>query len=96
MFIAMNKVAVPAEQHERVIAGFEHAAPHMKMFKGFLGLELWTDEKQVIWAISRWESQEDLKEYTNHPMFKQHHAGTDSSNQSGENLVTYFSGKVIS
>lgn len=94
MYIAVNRVAGPGAPTERVIEGFKHAAPHMKMFKGYLGLELWTGEDGSMQAISRWESKEALDEYLNSDMFKGHHGGSREET-SKPGLVTYYEAQVI-
>ncbi len=96
MLIVVNKVAAPAGQQQAVIEGFEKAAPTMKQFKGFLGLELWTAEDNTILAVSRWESKATLEEYTSSPMYKSHHGGESGQRQSGPDRVsTYYAGKTI-
>ena len=95
MFIAVNKVNVPADKQPMVIKGFEHAAPAMKQFKGFLGLELWTADDNSLLAISRWETKEDLDEYTKNDLFKQRHGGA-SREDSQPGSVTYYNGQVLS
>lgn len=42
MYIAVNRIAASEDQAQSMIEGFKHAAPAMKRFSGFLGLELWT------------------------------------------------------
>jgi heme-degrading monooxygenase HmoA len=96
MLIVVNKVAVPASQRQAVIEGFEKAAPTMKQFKGFLGLEVWTAEDNSILAISRWESKAALEEYTSNPMFRSHHGGESSQQRGGSDQVTtYYTGHTI-
>jgi heme-degrading monooxygenase HmoA len=53
-------------------------------------MELWKAEDNSVLAVSRWESREAVDEYTNHPMFKQHHG--DVSSQGG---ATYYEAKVL-
>ena len=95
MFIAVNKIAVPAAQQQAMIEAFEKSAPAMKQFKGFLGLELWTAEDNTILAVSRWESKAALEEYTNNPMFKQHHGGASSQQMNRSDQVMYYTGKIV-
>ena len=57
MYIAVNCIAAPEGQKQAMIEGFRHAAPGMKRFSGFLGLELWTAEDGTINAVSRWASK---------------------------------------
>ncbi|GHO89193.1 antibiotic biosynthesis monooxygenase family protein [Dictyobacter formicarum] len=93
MFIAVNKVTVPAERQEAMMKGFEHAIPGMKQFKGFLGMELWVADDNTVLAVSRWESKEALEEYTNNDLFKQHHGGGQSA---APGQVSYYNAKVLS
>jgi heme-degrading monooxygenase HmoA len=96
MHIVVNKVAAPASQQQAVIEGFEKAAPAMKRFKGFLGLEIWIAEDNSILAVSRWESKAALEEYTSNPMFRSHHGGESSQQRSGSDQVTtYYAGHTI-
>lgn len=95
MFIAVNKIPVPPAHQQAMLEAFEKAAPGMKQFSGFLGLEMWTDENNVLFAVSRWETKADLEEYTKNPLFKQHHGNTPTDQESQQGLVTYYSGKTI-
>lgn len=95
MYIAMNKVAVPAAHRQAVIEAFERSAPEMKRFRGFLGLELWTDEDDTLYAISRWESREAMEEYTSNSLFKDHHGGSGNPQTARPDLVTHYNGKVV-
>ncbi|GHO44134.1 antibiotic biosynthesis monooxygenase family protein [Ktedonospora formicarum] len=90
MFVVVNKIAVPPERMQAMMEAFEREAPRMKHFKGYLGMELWKAEDNSVLAVSRWESREAVDEYTNHPMFKQHHG--DVSSQGG---ATYYEAKVL-
>jgi heme-degrading monooxygenase HmoA len=72
MFIAVNTMAVPASQQERVVQEFERRAGDLKHLKGSLGLELWRSDDALL-VVSRWESKEAMQEYVNHPMFRRHH-----------------------
>lgn len=82
MFIAVNKLAGPGTEHgEAILQGFRQAIPGMKQFKGFRGLELWTDADGSISAISRWDSKEALEEYTSSPLFGHHHGSPSTSHQ---------------
>ncbi len=78
MLVIVNKIQVPAEHRQMALMGFEKAMPGMKQFKGFLGMELWTAEDGNVLAVSRWESEAALAEYTNSELFKQHHGGIAS------------------
>ncbi len=96
MLIVVNKVAAPAGQQQAVIDGFAKAAPAMKRFKGFLGLEIWTAEDNTILAVSRWESKAALEEYTSNPMFRSHHGGESGQQHNGSDQVTtYYTGHTI-
>ncbi|GCF10752.1 antibiotic biosynthesis monooxygenase family protein [Dictyobacter arantiisoli] len=82
MLIAVNKIpTTSAEQREAISKGFRHATPGMKQFKGFLGMELWTESDGTINAISRWESKAALEEYKSNPLFGQHHGQAGDSAQ---------------
>ncbi|HET8911147.1 MAG TPA: antibiotic biosynthesis monooxygenase family protein [Ktedonobacteraceae bacterium] len=92
MFIAVNKIAVPAEHRQAMLEAFEKSAPEMKRFSGFLGMEIWTEQDGTVLSVSRWESEEALKEYTDNPMFGKHHAGPSRGDHSS---VSYYTGKVL-
>lgn len=96
MYIAVNQIAVPASQAQAMIEGFKHAAPGMKRFNGFLGLELWTAEDGTINAVSRWASKEALDEYLKDDLFQHHHSGANSEQRNVPNQVTYYSAEVLS
>jgi heme-degrading monooxygenase HmoA len=74
MFIAVNKLAGPGTEHgEAILQGFKQAIPGMKQFKGFRGMEIWTATDGSVSAVSRWDSEEALQEYTSSPLFGHHH-----------------------
>src|SRR5215469_3408371 len=95
MYIAVNQIAVPEGQTQAMIEGFKHAAPGMKRFSGFLGLELWTAEDGTISAVSRWASKEALDEYLRNDLFRQHHGGAPSEQMHTANQVSYYSAEVL-
>lgn len=97
MFVAVNKIAAPAERMQAMMEAFEREAPRMKHFKGYLGMELWKGENNTVLAVSRWESKEAMEEYTNHPMFKEHHGGGSTSSGQGDrsSLVSHYEAKVL-
>lgn len=96
MYIAMNCITAPEGQVQAMIEGFKHAAPGMKRFSGFLGLELWTAEDGTINAVSRWASKEALDEYLKDDLFRHHHSGTGSEQMNVPNPVSYYSAEVLS
>jgi heme-degrading monooxygenase HmoA len=93
MFIAVNKVAVPASQQERIKQEFERRAGDLKQLKGALGLELWTSDEALL-VVSRWESKEAMDEYVNHPMFRRHHPNT-SSGEAKQADFSFYSAEVL-
>ena len=96
MYIAVNRIAAPEGQTQAMVEGFKHAAPGMKRFSGFLGLELWTAEDGSIHAVSRWASKEALDEYLKNDLFRQHHGGTASEQMNVHNQVSYYSAEILS
>ncbi len=92
MLVIVNKIQVPAEHLQMALRGFEKAMPGMKQFNGFLGLELWTAEDGSVTAVSRWESEASLADYTNSDLFKQHHGGITS----GAGQSTSYTAKILS
>jgi heme-degrading monooxygenase HmoA len=96
MYIAVNRIVAPEGQAQTMIEGFKHAAPGMKRFSGFLGLELWTAEDRSIHAVSRWDSKEALDEYLKNDLFQQHHSGASSEQMNIPNQVSYYSAEVLS
>jgi heme-degrading monooxygenase HmoA len=96
MYIAVNRIAAPEGQAQAMIEGFKHAAPGMKRFSGFLGLELWTAEDGSIHAVSRWSSKEALDEYLKNDLFRQHHSGASTEQVNDPNQVSYYSAEVLS
>ncbi len=96
MYIAVNRIVAPAGQVQAMIEGFKHAAPGMKRFSGFLGLELWTAEDGAIQAVSRWASKEALDEYLKDELFRHHHGGAGSEQMNEPNQVSYYSAEVLS
>jgi heme-degrading monooxygenase HmoA len=93
MYIAVNKI--PANPH--MIAAFKQAAPDMKQFSGFLGLEIWEAADGSLQAVSRWTSKEALDEYTKNSAFRRHHsAGAASGEQKpASDAVSYYTAEVI-
>ena len=90
MFIAVTKVKAPQEAIDRMMMGFKHAAPAMKQFSGFHGLELWRGE-DTLHAVSRWESREAMEVYSNSDLFRAHHGG----GQGPGGQVEYFDAEVV-
>jgi heme-degrading monooxygenase HmoA len=93
MYIAVNKVVVPASQQERIMQEFERRAGDLKQLKGSLGLELWTSDEALL-VVSRWESEEAMEEYINHPMFRRHHPNTSSS-EAKQADFSFYNAKVL-
>jgi heme oxygenase (staphylobilin-producing) len=96
MYIVVNRIAAPEGQAQAMTEGFKRAAPAMKRFGGFLGLELWTAEDGSIHAVSRWDSKEALDEYLKNDLFRQHHSGVSSEQMNIPNQVSYYSAEVLS
>jgi len=88
MFIAVNKMAMPAPQQERVAQEFERRAGDLKQLKGSLGLEIWRSDDALL-VVSRWESKEAMEEYVNHPMFRRHHPKTTDEEAKQANFDYY-------
>lgn len=72
MFIAVTRMAVPAEQQEQVAEAFRRSAPALKGFDGFLGFELWRDAESLQ-AVSRWVSRAAMEAYQRSDAFRAHH-----------------------
>jgi heme-degrading monooxygenase HmoA len=83
MFIAVTRIAAPAEALDRMAGAFRKAAPDLKQFKGFLGFELWRDT-QSLQAVSRWESRAAMETYTRSSLFGAHHGGETGAQAHGE------------
>ena len=96
MYMAVNRIVAPGGQSQAMIEGFKHAAPGMKRFSRFLGLELWTAKDGSINAVSRWDSKEALDEYLQNDLFRQHHSGSSSEKLDVPNQVSYYSAEVLS
>lgn len=94
MFIAVNTIAGPGG-NEKMLQGFKHATPAMKQFQGFLGLEIWTAPDGSMQAVSRWTSQEALKEYTTNPLFNSHHGGASGEQMNIPGQVSYYTAEVL-
>lgn len=72
MFIAVTRVAAPTAQLDQMAEAFRRAAPDLKQFEGFLGLELWRDGESLQ-AVSRWESRAAMEAYQRSAVFGAHH-----------------------
>ena len=83
MFIAVTRIAAPAEALDRMAGAFRKAAPDLKQFNGFLGFELWRDT-QTLQAVSRWESRAAMETYTRSSLFGAHHGGETGAQAHGE------------
>jgi heme oxygenase (staphylobilin-producing) len=83
MFIAVTRIAAPAEALDRMAEAFRKAAPDLKQFNGFLGFELWRDT-QTLQAVSRWESRAAMETYTRSGLFGAHHGGAAGVQAHGE------------
>jgi len=82
MFIAVTRIAAPAEALDRMAVAFRKAAPDLKQFNGFLGFELWRDT-QTLQAVSRWESRAAMEMYTRSGLFGAHHGGETGAQAHG-------------
>jgi len=95
MYISVSRITgAPPQAVDRMVQGFRHGAPDLKQFKGFLGFELWRNESGLE-AVSRWESEAAMKEYTNSPAFTAHHGGPPSGGQQPAGAQPGPSGSVF-
>ncbi len=94
MFIATNKIEVPAAHQEHLAAAFERSVPDLKQFHGFLGFELWFAEDNTVLSVSRWEAKEDFEAYVNSETFRQHHGGASRELASGSSGVASYTARV--
>src|SRR2546423_1330735 len=90
--IAAARVAAPSQALERMSGGCRRGAPELKRFPGFLGFELWRNEK-TLEAVSRWESREAMESYRSSPMFGAHHGPGTGSEVSAE--IAQFDAEVV-
>ncbi len=95
MFIAVNKIAAPKSQQQRMSEAFERHAPSLKQLPGFLHFALWYGEDDTLLAVSSWESREAFEGYANSPMFKQHHGGASREQSNDTSQVFYYMGKQL-
>ncbi len=96
MFIAVNKIAAPAAQHQRVTEAFERSVPSLKQFAGFVGFELWiSEEENTVMAVSQWESKEAYEGYIHSETFRSHHGGASSEQANPHANVSYYIGKKL-
>jgi heme-degrading monooxygenase HmoA len=97
MFIATNRITIPTEQHERMIAAFERSAPMLKQFSGFQSMEIWVSEdKQHLLAVSHWATRDSYEAYIHSETFRQHHGGSSSQEMRPHANITYYSGQKLS
>lgn len=91
MYIAVNRIP----NNKAMIERFKQAAPDMKRFSGFLGLEIWEGADGSMQAISRWTSKEALDEYVNNQVFQQHHSSSSGAEAGAHTQTVYYTGEVI-
>lgn len=92
MFIAINTIEVP--NPEQMAQMFRASAGNMKNLPGFLGLELWTDEK-VIKAITRWQDKASFEAYVNSDVFKHSHGGARGEELRDKSQVESYQAEVL-
>lgn len=95
MFIAVNRIQITADEQDKMSHAFQHSAPNLKEFDGFLGFELWHEENGDLLAVSRWQSKEAFEQYIHSDMFKAHHGGSEGREMQPRAQVTYYNGEVI-
>lgn len=91
MYIAVNTIPnTPA-----IVEAFKQAAPDMKQFSGFLGMEIWKAADGTMQAVSRWTSKEALDEYIQHQAFRRHHGSSHGEGMSASGHISYYEGEII-
>jgi heme-degrading monooxygenase HmoA len=93
MFIATNKIPVPAAHQEKMKQAFQKNTPSLKEIPGFLHFELWTTEDFLV-SVSKWESKEAFDNYVKSDLFRQHH-GSDRNAHAGKTEITFYDGEAI-
>lgn len=75
MFIAMNRLQIPAEARERIESAFKYMS-RFEGTEGFLGFELLRrNEADELLAITRWATRQDFENWTNSAHFARAHEG---------------------
>lgn len=95
MFVVVNRFVAPAGQAQAVVEGFRQAAPAMRQFAGFRGIEIWTADDDTVQVISRWDSREALDDYRQHDLFRQHHGRGPQPQRAASPQVSYYSGELL-
>lgn len=75
-WVLVNRIAVESSQEaDRIVEAFRHRAGKVDQQPGFLGIEVWREEKGTEVMIStRWQRKEDFQAWVDGPAFRQAHA----------------------
>ncbi|WP_437683087.1 antibiotic biosynthesis monooxygenase family protein [Sorangium sp. So ce131] len=94
MFIVVNTITAPAPALQAMVENFRRAAPEMRQFSGFLGLEVWQGDGSLK-AVSRWTSREAFQEYPRSEVFRRHHRGMGGEQALRAAHITFYEGEVM-
>ncbi|WP_438020794.1 antibiotic biosynthesis monooxygenase family protein [Sorangium sp. So ce315] len=94
MFIVVNTITASAPALQAMVESFRRAAPEMRQFSGFLGLEIWLDDGSLK-AVSRWESREAFQEYPRSEVFRRHHRGMAGEQALRAAHITFYEGEIM-
>ncbi|HET9111242.1 MAG TPA: antibiotic biosynthesis monooxygenase [Ktedonobacterales bacterium] len=103
MFVAVNRITAPQQAMDRMVEGFRRNAESLKLFEGFLALELWRGET-TLEAVSKWTSREAFEAWANSDSFLASHGfARGQSGQSGQAgqggqggaTVAYYEGETL-
>ncbi|WP_438001968.1 antibiotic biosynthesis monooxygenase [Sorangium sp. So ce185] len=94
MFIVVNTITASGPALQAMVESFRRAAPEMRQFSGFLGLEIWLGDGGLR-AISRWESREAFQQYPRSDVFRRHHRGMDGEQALRAAHITFYEGEIM-
>ncbi|XYI03262.1 antibiotic biosynthesis monooxygenase family protein [Sorangium sp. So ce1128] len=94
MFIVVNTITASGPALQAMVESFRRAAPEMRQFSGFLGLEIWLGDGSLK-AVSQWASQEAFQEYPKSEVFRRHHRGMGGEQALRAAHITFYEGEVM-
>lgn len=90
MYVSMNRLRVPTDYQSHLERAFGESGDRMKNVPGFLEfLFLSPTEGDEYIVFTKWESEQDFKNWTESDAFKKAHSGSNPNSPVKSELRTY-------
>lgn len=78
-WVLVNRIAVDSpDEANRIVERFRHRAGKVDLQPGFLGIEVWREERGTeVMVSTRWNNQADYRAWVDGPAFQEAHKGTE-------------------